>query len=492
QASRRQAQEEQPERKAGAGREGSIPAGWAQAGWWVLFLSWPLGSALPGMLLILAAKAAQGWRRVWAWWGAPGARGPAQERREQQEPAAWPARLAPAWPARLAYVAVAGLVAAGLLSAVVVPRKDLATPLVWSAYAALMLGVTYVAARDLARLEWQRLLPRLWWALIGGGTVASLYMVGAYARAVYPHLLSSPLLSLPLLRIDGPFAGCNAMGTILAGVAGVGGAHLLDQPGRRRWLVAPFLLLVLGAEIVSFSRGGWIAFFLAVALLGMRQRRGGWILAAAAGAFALLVLSVPAVEARFLRIFNLADNQDRLDIWTTAWAMFAQRPLTGWGLGMFSVVSHRLALQMGLDPARTKILWSYAHNIYLNAAAETGVLGLASILLLTLLPLWGAWRLYRARAPHLWGLFPALAGMLVHQQVDIPVLGAGVGGGFWALAGMAVAFGLLAWPRTQGGAGKAIPWAATLAASVARNGILPEERSRLRPPSGPEKPRWRR
>ena len=110
-------------------------------------------------------------------------------------------------------------------------------------------------------------------------------------------------------------------------------------------------------------------------------------------------------------------SKHRLRMWTTGWRMFLDRPFLGQGFNTFMVNYNRFKV-----PDQTKGLW-YAHNCYLQFAAEMGIFGALSFL-------WMIWRMtinsiksYRLiqddflRFAFL-GLFCGIAAYLLHASVD--------------------------------------------------------------------------
>lgn len=232
------------------------------------------------------------------------------------------------------------------------------------------------------------------------------------------------------------FAGANGSGTTLILGTGLGLGWLLSAGRQRSWLVMPFAFLSLGAVIATMSRGAWIGFFVMLAILALRDRR---ILLAAMGVVAVFVVAVsvePALSARFARIFQPELNLDRLQLWQTSLRMLADRPLLGFGAGVFPYVYPEYSA-----PGALYDQYAFAHNIFLQLALDGGIPTLAVFIALVVETVRRGMRLWRRAEPAFWGLLPAFAGVMVHQQVDLPVYGIHIGGGFWALAGLIAVLG---------------------------------------------------
>jgi len=154
---------------------------------------------------------------------------------------------------------------------------------------------------------------------------------------------------------------------------------LLGRVRRERLIIVGILAIIpLSALLLSASRGGIVslgaelAFVLLVAVLrqmhGRQMYMGGIVLLAA---FALVSwLGASQILARFSTLQTLEVTQSkRASMRQGAWMIFLDHPPLGTGLG---------TLQQVYPPYETlydgKIV-NHAHNDYLEALAETGILG---------------------------------------------------------------------------------------------------------------------
>jgi O-antigen ligase len=127
---------------------------------------------------------------------------------------------------------------------------------------------------------------------------------------------------------------------------------------------------------------------------------------------------------------------ERMAHWQTGLAMFNAHPFTGVGVGNFNARFTEFA-------ANPHFLVSegHAHNYYINAAAETGIVGLVAYLWLILTGLWVSVRA-ALRSPTQFGravgigAFGITIALIVHNVVeDLHVLNLGVQLAIvWALA----------------------------------------------------------
>jgi O-antigen ligase len=125
------------------------------------------------------------------------------------------------------------------------------------------------------------------------------------------------------------------------------------------------------------TRAVWISFAVSTVILGFRlierRLRSVWIALAVAG---LLVGLTAGMSSRSLkttlwdRTAERGPVDARVAVYEAGWAMFQERPLTGWPAGGMSA---ELARRMEGYHLRT----FYVHNTYLALLVEFGVPGLA-------------------------------------------------------------------------------------------------------------------
>jgi O-antigen ligase len=173
-------------------------------------------------------------------------------------------------------------------------------------------------------------------------------------------------------------------------------------------LIAAAFTVMLLAVLASLSRGALLALVAGLALMVFVYRprtliAAPFVAAAAAGVWVLGGSGLlPEVLAnRIASIFDslaLLDPRDvtltaanfavvqRMAIWEAAAGMWRDNPLLGVGAGNFDPAYPAYALPHWPQAP------GHAHNYYLNALAETGVVGLLAYLALLAALLCGAWR----------------------------------------------------------------------------------------------------
>ncbi|MDR7521387.1 MAG: O-antigen ligase family protein [Armatimonadota bacterium] len=274
------------------------------------------------------------------------------------------------------------------------------------------------------------------WAI--GGSVAAVWAIAGLDASV-------------TARAQIPGMGYNALGTtmavatvLLAGLSAAG-------PRRRRLFSMAALPVVALALVLTWSRGAWLGAGLGLATLAGRIGvRRLW--PAALAAAVILGVSAAALAPRWAwhlaRLRDVAPAEgpfSRIAVWRAVPGLVASRPLLGSGFGTF-IFAYEGSAQR--DPALPGV--PFAHNLFLNFAVETGLLGLVALLLFL-----GAGLLDLVR----WGLrtpagspasavsaaaLAAFVALVGHQLVDGTVMGAHMAVGLYALVGLGAAASLKA------------------------------------------------
>jgi O-antigen ligase len=250
------------------------------------------------------------------------------------------------------------------------------------------------------------------------------------------------------LRVFGTFAQPNPYAAFLNFALPLALALVLwSREPRERWAAAAVSVLLLGAEILAASRGAALGLVAALLVLGVAswrwERQATWLLLIGAPLLALawLVGLVPgSVRERVLAQLRLGDvslgsqvndanfsTLERLAHWVAGLRMFAAHPLLGVGAGNYDAVYARYAVAGWPEPL------GHAHNYYITAAAETGVLGLVAFLAIAGCALVAGWWAVRARvtpgvqregiqravdADVALGLLAVMVAVLVHSLTD--------------------------------------------------------------------------
>jgi putative inorganic carbon (HCO3(-)) transporter len=245
-------------------------------------------------------------------------------------------------------------------------------------------------------------------------------------------------------RVTSVFSHPNQLAGFLAVLIPV--AAVLARHFSRRWLrAAAGALVVLGliAVVITYSRGALMG-LLALPLLALRNPRSWPLLAA--GLVAIALLAPGGWRERVENAGNLRAPEiaTRVDIWTAATDAFEQRPLLGWGLNNFPTAYVSLE-----RPGRSFLgngqfdVPPTAHNLYLNVAAEQGLLGVAALLALGIALVRMTALLRRDADPRRRAMGVALLGVVLvlalHNLFDVTFVDPKTSALAWALFGVGAA-----------------------------------------------------
>jgi len=308
----------------------------------------------------------------------------------------------------------------------------------------------YIGVKHFARTP--RDIERIAAALVlAGGIVAIIGLCDRFSGHGWASAFNPPRLA-SILR-NPMFTGLYLAMLVPLGV----GVALATMHRWLRWTMVLSSGLMAIAMVLTLSRSAWVGFAAAVLLLGPAvawHYRGALPRPVKLGAMAtvaaliVLALLIPPVRARLRSMTNLRDAtvQSRLVYMQSAWNMFRARPLAGWGVGTFTLIAPEFrpatnVQEGGVSINRVAAL-ALPHNLPLQTAAETGLLGVVPFLLLALLAL-GAGLWLRNASPWQWGMTWGLAGMacaylvtnLFAFDVSITLANAWIGFGLLAAVG---------------------------------------------------------
>ncbi len=190
---------------------------------------------------------------------------------------------------------------------------------------------------------------------------------------IFPRFILDESLGFHADRARGPFlqAVANGVSLNLLGILVIALAQERKTVVRLLWLVLPL------AVLATMTRAVWISFAVSTIILGFRvvKRRLQAVCTLLAVAGLLLGMAIglgnhSLKAALWDRTGERGPVDARLAVYDAGWAMFQERPLTGWAAsGMYA----ELARRMEGYHLRT----FYVHNTYLALLVEFGVPGLA-------------------------------------------------------------------------------------------------------------------
>lgn len=270
-------------------------------------------------------------------------------------------------------------------------------------------------------------------------------------------------------RLTGPIGEQNRFAQVLAVLIPLSAGLAFAAPARQRWVYWTATALIFAGVLLTFSRGVLVALVLVLpfALVFGFLRLRHFAVAATCGALLLVVMpfmiAMPYLADRvasigdvFLQFTGMAPgglrnidgaSRGRITSMQATGLLFLDHPLLGAGPGMAAQNYAKYAQLVG---GKVRATTRRAHNLYLEQAAETGVIGLFAFLGVLWMVL-HALNDTRHRTQYsdreLWGLACGLQlGVLVYMTTSL-FLHASYVRYFWLLLALAVAAAAL--PRSQ-------------------------------------------
>jgi putative inorganic carbon (HCO3(-)) transporter len=169
------------------------------------------------------------------------------------------------------------------------------------------------------------------------------------------------------------------------------------------------------ADIATFTRGGYLALIAgALIVLPLVSRKS--IIKIIIAAFTLFFLFTLAphspVAGRLTSSFDITEgsNQGRISNWKQALPIIAKHPL-GVGIGMYSLT---------VNPEADYREPIYAHNLYLDIAAELGIAATLVFILILLFTFFSFWRAAQEQ-PFFAAGVSSVTVLAVHSLVETPL-----------------------------------------------------------------------
>lgn len=135
-------------------------------------------------------------------------------------------------------------------------------------------------------------------------------------------------------------------------------------------------ILISLSVLLSLTRGAWIGVTMAFILISFLTHRkvGMFVLGGVSFLFVSLMIFWSSFRERFFQAFHPSENYDseRLVLWKTNWAMFLDHPWFGVGHGDYKNFLPEYFQQLGVPSDHFQ---SHAHNQYLQALSNTGIIG---------------------------------------------------------------------------------------------------------------------
>jgi O-antigen ligase len=139
------------------------------------------------------------------------------------------------------------------------------------------------------------------------------------------------------------------------------------------FLYATWAINLLGLY-TSYTRGAWLAFFIALPFYFFRQKTKLFL----ATLVALIIVGGGVYKLAGKSVIRPGSDIERISQWKAAWAGFKERPVLGLGYMNFEKVCPRIKLTYNIE---AKKFCGHAHSNYLEMLSTTGVIGFTFFML---------------------------------------------------------------------------------------------------------------
>lgn len=148
---------------------------------------------------------------------------------------------------------------------------------------------------------------------------------------------------------------------------------LLAKVERRsqKFILLVAIVMFAACLVMTYSRGAFLTLVVVLAIYGVLQ---DWrVVALFAVVMGLIAYNDTTFINRLVSTFSMTDSSEgvRVGIWVSTSAMIADHPFAGIGWGAYQFVYPQYNYYVA-DPS---IIIYHAHNLYLNCAAEVGIVG---------------------------------------------------------------------------------------------------------------------
>lgn len=294
--------------------------------------------------------------------------------------------------------------------------------------------------------------PAQWrWLLRASALLVAVWVLDAWLQALTGHSLGGAMDSD---RLSGVFGADNLkLGGVLAALSPLLLAYAQQRFGLRGVFVAG--LALAGVILLAGARAAWLVYLLVLAGWCLRPFAGN---AWRAAGLALTLVAAGAVlgygayqwspefASRMDRTLHLTNGSasdldyalaGRLPIWHTAMAMAQAHPVNGVGVRGFRYAysDHAQADDPWLDQGGAM----HPHQLLLELASETGLIGLLAWVLAALVLLRAVWRATEEARRQAWPALLALAAMCFPFNTHYAFYSSWWGLFFWWLLAIAIA-----------------------------------------------------
>ncbi|HYH11271.1 MAG TPA: O-antigen ligase family protein [Thermomicrobiales bacterium] len=266
-------------------------------------------------------------------------------------------------------VAAGTLLIATLVSVLALPEDAHRSEALREVRRVVVEPIAFVAVLLLLDLR-QRERTWLVTGLLTGGVVSSMVALSQLFDA------DAGVIADSVTRLTGPYSHPNNLALYLERIAALAVPAAILISGRLRMALIGSLALMSLALALTFSRGGWLGFAAAVAVMLLVLQRYRWLIWMAVAGLLAAIPGAIFLRERILDLGGASDEPTRFAIWRSTRAMILDSPWTGVGPDQFLYQYGRRYVEPIGWPERYT---SHPHNLVLDFAVRLGVGGFAAL-----------------------------------------------------------------------------------------------------------------
>ena len=330
-----------------------------------------------------------------------------------------------------------------------------------------MFFLVYNATRSEKQIRWGLLILTAygWYALYIGYLQYLAITVNPAARAfIWPVYINNPdpNIAIHFDRARGAFLAAGPQGLLLVALFYIDLFLIRRIHGPYRAALIIQAVLILPAIFFTGIRASFVAFGVCGIIWCLFAGRGRFGKLKLATALLVVIVGVVSFWARLTSqerleggVAQLGPARARLLLAKQTWTIFKRRPVTGVGFGHFVDVQQSLPRDPDIPFGMTGGVL-VEHNLFLNMVAETGILGLAGIVLVFVLVYRQSQQLYRKLPETAMGdlsrdfvvlFWVIMANFLATSMFRNTQWGVFANGMFWVTAGLVVGYNRLLEPQ---------------------------------------------
>jgi len=230
------------------------------------------------------------------------------------------------------------------------------------------------------------------------------------------------------------FVGVNGAGTLFTIAFAILLGYFEYTKNKKKYILLLPITLTIFALLLTYSRGALLGFLATITFYNLRSKKHFIIFLIILILIFSIIFNYSPLKNRFLSIFSLEKNKERINIWKSTINMIKDHPLIGIGPGNYRIIYP----EYRISDKKSNKTFSFSHNIFSNITSEMGFIGLILFTWIIIITMKRGFYI-SSISPLYRGIQAAFIGTLIHEQFDCIIMGVDIGGAFWLIVGLITA-----------------------------------------------------